>query len=414
MKNLIFTIIIFSSIFVSATPLIIELGEDLVLTGRTEKMWIENAKIISAEPSGATVKLKGLALGTTRLRQNGVLKLAHVVPLFSKKTFEDWQLLSKKFVGLTVSFCEEVVCLKGKLYRFKDYQRVLELIQKQNSIIFLALEAEESLQKEIDIFIENQLRAAGLTPLKVIHTSPWKLHYSVKEQANDYKSALEKVGVLALENKQKIDIADNVRVEIQVTEIKKDFGRTLGLKWPSQYKAQVLDGQFGISNSFEAMLNAQENQGQIKILATPNLLCRSGKEAEFFAGGEFPIKVLNFKFQDIVWKKYGIILKVKPVVDANGQMSMQIESEVSSIDPSRTIDGIPGLHSHRVSSHFDLISSKTIALSGLIKNETSTSSDGLPFLSQIPVLGSLFASKDFRENKTELVIFVTPKLVRNE
>ncbi|OFZ30567.1 MAG: hypothetical protein A2622_08680 [Bdellovibrionales bacterium RIFCSPHIGHO2_01_FULL_40_29] len=413
MKTLLLLLLL-STPSIQAKSLVIELGEDSILQGRTEKIWIENSKLLTAEPAGNSIRLKAHNLGSTLIRQNNQLIKVSIVPMDSKKTFLDWQILSKKFVGLTVDFCNHVVCLKGKLYRFQDFKRIVELIEKNNSSLFLALQMDDPLRETVTRFIENHLRASGLTPLKINFSSPWTLNYNAAELATDYKIASQKMGVLATENKQKIEIADNVRVEIQVTEVKKDFGQTLGLKWPSQYQAQVIDGNFGIASSFQAMLNAQENQGQIKILATPNLLCRSGKEAEFFAGGEFPIKVLNFKFQDIIWKKYGIILKVKPTVDSSGQMSMQIESEVSSIDPSRTIDGIPGLHSHRVSSHFDLIESKTIALSGLLKNESSTSTDGLPFLSRLPVLGSLFSSKEFRENKTELVIFVTPKLMKNE
>ena len=148
----------------------------------------------------------------------------------------------------------------------------------------------------------------------------------------------------------------------------------------------------------------------MNLLASPNLMCKSGKEATFFAGGEFPIKTIGEKYGTVVWKQYGINLKIKPLIDSIGQISLEIETEVSSIDKSREIDGVPAMHSHKVSSFFDLTKSQTIILSGLIKSETGTSSEGLPYLSQLPVLGRLFSSKDYLDNKTELVIFVTPKL----
>ncbi len=398
----------------TASPIVIELGEEYSLRGATKNIWIENAKVLTAEPRGQAVVLKAKMLGATLLRQNDKSLKAVVVPVNSKKTFQDWQKLSQSFLGLRVDFCEVVVCLKGTLYRFQDFLKILSLIESYNSIIYLSLDLDVKLKEKINLHVENHLRNNGLTPLKLIYANPWRLNYSDKELAMDYKSALKSLGIAAMLNKQKIEIADNVRVEIQITEVKKDFGQTIGLKWPSQYQAQILDNNPTLSNNEGTVLNALENQGQIKILAKPNLVCRSGKEAEFFAGGEFPIKVLNFKFQDIIWKKYGIIMKLKPTVDSSGQISLQIESEVSSIDPSRTIDGIPGLHTHRVSSHFDFIKSKTIALSGLIKNEASQSSEGLPFLSRLPVLGALFSSKQFKENKSELVIFVTPQLMKND
>ena len=402
------------SIISLASPIIIELGEEYNLAGKTNKIWIENAKVLTAESRGQSVALKGKMLGMTLLRQNEHALKVVVVPINSKKTFQDWQKLSQQFLDIRVDFCEDVVCLKGKLFRFHDYIRIVNLIEQHSSAIYLSLETGDLIKDKLNLFIENNLRNYGLTPLKTIYASPWKLNYSDKELALDYKLALLKLGIKAVENKQKIEIADNVRVEIQITEVKKDFGQTIGINWPSQYQAQIVNNNLGLTEGIGAVLNAQENQGQIKILAKPNLVCRSGKEAEFFAGGEFPIKVLNFKFQDIVWKKYGIIMKLKPTVDSAGQISLQIESEVSSIDASRTIDGIPGLHTNRVSSYFDFIKSKTIALSGLIKNEASTNSEGLPFLSRLPILGALFSSKEFKENKSELVIFVTPQLMKNE
>lgn len=84
------------------------------------------------------------------------------------------------------------------------------------------------------------------------------------------------------------------------------------------------------------------------------------------------------------------------------------------LDPSHSIDGIPGLLSNRIESHFDLKKSRTIALSGLLKNEWFHNSAGLPWLSQIPILGYLFSSKEYKNNETELVIFVTPEVIQPE
>lgn len=398
----------------NSKDIIIELGEDYTLTGKTDKIWVENAKIISAVPAGSGVRLKTITLGQTLIRQNNQLIKVSVVPTGSQKTYQDWQKLTQKFLNIKVDFCDDVVCLKGKLFRFEDFKRLTKLIQENESSLYLALDVDGDLKTKLNSWVENYMRENGMTPLKVVYSQPWKLLYTNKDNASDYKHLLRRIGILALENKQKIEIADNVRVEVKVTEIKKDFGRTLGMQWPQAYAAQVVDGQIGMGNGIEGFLNAKESEGQVKILASPNLICRSGKEAEFFAGGEFPIKVLNFKFQDIVWKKYGIMMKIKPLIDSIGQMSLQIESEVSSLDTSRTVDGIPGLFTNKVSSYFDLVQSKTIALSGLIRNETGESSEGLPFLSQIPILGSLFSSKDYKEHKSELVIFVTPQLMRND
>jgi pilus assembly protein CpaC len=92
-------------------------------------------------------------------------------------------------------------------------------------------------------------------------------------------------------------------------------------------------------------------------------------------------------------------------------MSIYMETEVSALDPSTSVDGIPGLFTNRIQSHFDLEQSKTIVLSGLIKSDQSKVTQGIPGLSRLPILGTLFSSQDFRDNKTELLVFVTPEVV---
>ena len=402
--SIIIVVFIFSHLTRAATNdhLVIELGEDYILKGLTTKIWIENAKIISAVSTSSGLTLKTNSIGQTRIRQNNKLIKVSVVPMGSQQTFQDWIRFSQKFLNISVAFCEDVVCLKGKLFRFEDFKKIIDLIQKNESSIYLALDTNEELKVQLNLWFENRFRESGLTPFRIQYNQPWRLSYSTKDSGVDYKTMANKWGILASENKQKIDIADNVHVEVKMAEVKKDFGQTLGLKWPDQYDAQILGGPASLPSSVTAVLNTQENQGNIKILATPNLVCRSGKEAEFFAGGEFPIKIISHKVHDVIWKKYGIVMKVKPVVDSIGQMSIQIESEISSIDAGRSVDGIPALFTNRVSSYFDLIESKTIALSGLIRNETSQNSEGLPFLSRLPILGLLFSIKQFKENNSEL------------
>ena len=396
-------------------PIFIELGQSFKPKKKVSKIWIENQKIISAENSSQGLSLKSQNIGETYIRINDEEpRKVYTTSIGTNETLKLWTKLSTKFLDVRVDLCENYVCLKGTLFRTQDYEKIVDLIKKNHSSIFFAMKISPDIEKNILISIDSYLRSKGLTPLKVNTTELWKMQYGSKELALDYKNSLEKIGILAVENKQKLDLSDNVKVSIQVTELKKEFGRSLGVLWPGSYTAQIVDNKVFGPETFDNQIQANEKNGYLKILASPNLLCRSGKEAEFFAGGEFPIKILNFKVNDVVWKKYGINLKVKPQVDSTGQMSLQIDSEVSSLDKSVSVEGIPGLHTHRVSSYFDLIKSKTIALSGLLMSEEGKSTEGLPFLKNIPILGRLFSSDDYRENKTELVIFVTPELMKQQ
>jgi pilus assembly protein CpaC len=101
---------------------------------------------------------------------------------------------------------------------------------------------------------------------------------------------------------------------------------------------------------------------------------------------------------------------VKPLADFQGAISLEIQTEVSLIDMANAVEGIPGLKTNMVKSHFDLPGRRTIALSGLLKQELGESKEGLPYLTRIPILGALFSSQKFLKQQTELVIFVTPEI----
>lgn len=392
--------------------IILEMGEDYKIKNVSEKIWIENLKTVKAEVSGSGVVLKPQSVGSCKMRIDGKITTISVLPLGYRSSFEQWQKLSFQFANVKVDFCENIACLNGSITSMTEFTKLIKLMREKNAPMFLSLQLKPDLQKKIEEWYTKYFRENSMTPLKIVFTSTWKVFMPAKDDFQTNKEILQKVGLHVIENKQKLEIADNVRVKIQITEVKKELTRSLGIKWPEEYSAKILNfGTEGV-DPFDLKIRAFEKNGDMKILATPNLICRSGKSAEFFAGGEFPIVTRDSKnYQAVVWKKYGIELKIKPQIDSIGQMSIELETEISSIDKSREVGGIPAMHTHKVVSQFDLIQSKTIALSGLIKNETGTASEGLPWLGEIPILGKLFSSEEFLENRTELVIFVTPELM---
>ena len=390
----------------------VELGEDYLITKKFNKIWIEDQNSIRLQIKNNKYFIKTLKTGISYYRLDNALTKVVVSPIGSKKSYSDWKILSAKFVGLRVGPCGANTCLYGALYRLSDYVRILDYIEKNNSRIYLALKVAPAISKNLQEYIEERLRLKGLTPLKVQFAEPWKIYYSGLKYKTENENELRSLGLRLEYIQQSTDIADNIKVAVKVVEITKNFERKLGVRWPDAYQAQVIgNSQISGADAFDIAINAAEKAGEARILASPNLICRSGKEADFFAGGEFPIKVLGLRSKEILWKRYGIGLKLKPFIDPIGQMSLQIETEVSTLDRSITVDDIPALHTNRVSSYFDLIRSHTIAISGLIKSEVSENSEGIPFLKNIPVLGALFSSKNFQENKSELVIFVTPELM---
>jgi pilus assembly protein CpaC len=165
------------------------------------------------------------------------------------------------------------------------------------------------------------------------------------------------------------------------------------------------------------VLRALERNNLLRLIAEPNLTAVSGETAKFLAGGEFPIPVSSDDGIKVEFKEFGVGLAFTPVVMSEGRISLKIETEVSEI----TNDGafrtglgysIPGLKKREAKSTVELPSGGSIALAGLMSNDTRQNIDGMPGIKDLPILGTLFRSRDFRNKETELVVIVTPYLVR--
>lgn len=386
----------------------LELGEKYPIDKSVTEVWIESKKVVDIRSPKLRPHIKALKVGLSFVRLNSKLFRFRITEVNTRKSYETWLKSIENQSQFRLSYCEHRLCLEGEIRNVSDLDQIMIWKQQNLGPLYLALQVQDEHKLLIQKKMAARFRSKNLTPVKIEFNSPWTIYYHQKKYD---ESIVSEMGLVQKQSDNATEVADNVKVSVKVVELSKNFEQKMGLHWPDAYQAQVMTpSQFNWASSFDVALSAAEKSGEAKILASPNLLCRSGKEANFFAGGEFPIKVINNRTHDVTWKKYGIVLKLLPVIDPIGQMSLKIETEVSTLDRSLVVDGIPALHSNKVSSHFDLIDSQTIALSGLIKSELSESSEGLPYLKNIPVLGRLFSSRNFQENKSELVIFVTPEL----
>ncbi|MBB5943939.1 pilus assembly protein N-terminal domain-containing protein [Xanthomonas sp. 3307] len=171
-------------------------------------------------------------------------------------------------------------------------------------------------------------------------------------------------------------------------------------------------GYFGIATTIASKINLLMSRGKAWVLAQPKLSAKSGSNATFLVGGEVPIVVPSILGQtQIEYKEYGIRLNINPTVNSSNQVNTSIMAEVSRIDPSVSVQGVPGFLTRRVETELNVVAGQTIVISGLLDREASKAVDKLPLLGDIPILGKLFRSDGFRGNKTELVIFVTPRIV---
>ena len=184
----------------------------------------------------------------------------------------------------------------------------------------------------------------------------------------------------------------------------------------------------GRDATVQTVINAARDNGLAKVLAEPNLTTISGQDAEFVSGGEFPVPVPQYGAIGgtgggitVVYKEYGVILKFIPVVLNSGRISLKLNIAVSEIDPTHTISlpsgtngtyVIPALTKRNAASSMELDDGQTLGIAGLINDTMRENVSKFPGLGDIPILGQLFTSQSYLKNETELMIFVTPKLVK--
>jgi pilus assembly protein CpaC len=411
-----FIVIIFFSIlapYAESKDLILSLGESYHLTIKGQpNIWIQDGKIIQAEQNGSKIILKARKEGITVVRNGPELIKIQVLHPEKREIFKSLHDTLKNIIGLNPEIKDGELAVVGKLYRFEDWLRLSEKIQLTSITYQMRAKLSESLRLKSQKYFSGLFERAKIPPQSLILEPIPEIRVSGSESLiKKYQLLLRPFGILVVKDEQSLEVAPTIKVQITVAEVSRDVLLKYGISWPGDFKASILHSPETLTSNLDLNLQALEGRGQGKILASPNLLCRSGKEAEFLAGGEFPIKVMNYKVHDIIWKRYGILLKVKPKADASGRMSIAIETEISRVDDSRKVDDVPAILTNRVSSHFDLTGPQTIALSGLLKDEDSKQSQGLPGLSNIPILGALFSSKNFKDNKTELIIFVRPSIM---
>jgi len=245
---------------------------------------------------------------------------------------------------------------------------------------------------------------------------------------------------------------DQVMLKVHVAEVRRDIVKQMGVDISGSmnygtavvnfnnsnpftaYGRQLVDNGFQAASilkgvpQVQATMRAMESAGVVRTLAEPNLTAISGEAATFIAGGEFPIPggytcdagPVPRCTTSITYKKFGISLNFTPVVMAEGRISLHVTTEVSELSNENAITlnqngsslTVPSIRTRRADSTVEIPSGGSMALAGLIQQQTRQAVNGLPGLDQLPVLGGLFRSQDFVNNETELMVLVTPYVVR--
>jgi pilus assembly protein CpaC len=235
-----------------------------------------------------------------------------------------------------------------------------------------------------------------------------------------------------------------VMLEVRVSEMSRTIGRKLGVNF-NAIGNKVFDIAEGATTfsflstltnpaalsstlnlkyirgdvTWTTLIDAMKVNGLIKVLAEPTLITTSGRPANFLAGGEFPVPVpqgQNSNMITIEYKTFGVGLAFTPTVLSSNKISMEVKPEVSELNFSNAIaiSGfvIPSITTRRVSTVVELADGQSFAIAGLLKDDIREVVSKFPVLGEIPILGALFRSTSFQKNETELVIIVTPHLVK--
>jgi len=251
-------------------------------------------------------------------------------------------------------------------------------------------------------------------------------------------------------NLMKVGGMHQIMLEVKVAEMRRSVMQRLGIDlaaaWGNSFAFTMLnqlftldnqDGTIGVGRTaavlspnntgvFQApvggmtltgFLDVLKENGLVKVLAEPTLVCRSGEHASFLAGGEIPIPVpQGLGTVAIEFKEYGVTLDFTPTVLSPRQISLKVEPEVSELDYANVIQingfSIPGISSRRASTTVELGDGQSFAIAGLLRDEVRETIKKYPGLGDIPVLGTLFRSSSWQKNETELVIIITPRLAK--
>lgn len=432
-RRLLYALLLASSFFAlgaSAETSIIGLGESVRMEIQSaSKIHISDGGIVRARSIGSSIILTGRRTGRTSLRfvsplmssardkneapphQDRTIYVTERKVAEAARRFNDYLNL-RRGLKLDPAALPQVV-VTGELLRIEDWENLVAIAKTHGIAWRLEANTFSSIRRELHRSIDAELKKlAWPGDFLRIDESGIRLTSGTEGPKHSASQLLAVTSLgLSLETSSTLnELEPMVRTQIVLAEIRRSKRQLLGIRWPQDLTVNTASSFVVSSESLTAKIEALENSGDGRILAMPNLLCRSGGEAKFFAGGEIPIKISNIRTSQVEWKKYGIMLHVQPRADRLGRLKFQLSTEISSLDGANKVDTVPGILTNRIDTQFNLKGTQTVVLSGLIKKEESKAVSGVALLNSIPILGRLFESEDFNQSLTELLVFVTPEV----
>lgn len=331
--------------------------------------------------------------------------------------------------GMQVRVVRDHVYIEGSVLTLPDLEKAEEITKLFPQVRNL-VKLDPAAHTYIAQALNQQLTKAGLANARATVVGSTIFLEGMVDTEADLKKAdiiTKSIGE-NIQSVLRIAASQMIELDVEFVEVGKNTLDRMGVTWPSNVTGQlnlnyamtrvfrgnspdsgILTGTASGGNTFGLAL--QFTDGISRVLAHPRLVTASHQEAKFLAGGEIPIPIVTPQHTYVEYKEYGIRLHITPVADPSGSIQTKVLTEISQLDPSVTVMQFPGFLTRRVDTEVTVHDGETIVLSGLLHVTQGKDVTKIPILGHIPIIGELFKSRSFQERQTELVIFVTPRLV---
>lgn len=314
----------------------------------------------------------------------------------------------------------EQIVVEGEVLRPEDYQRIEQIAAfypNVRTLVKLKAEVLPVLAQEIN----RKLVRLGLQRLQAQASG------SSMTLAGDALSVEHHDQALKIAQAIFPDVEDFVRIKtgsqpavrlsLSLFEINRSHLMNLGIRWQDaliasgQWQFSNAGSRWGLSSNPAATLDLVEKKGWGRVLTQPRLLCRSGETAQFHSGGEIPIRLVSERTADLRFKPYGILLKMAPLVTLTGDIALNVDTEISTLDGAHSIEGIPAFLTRKLSTAVTLAPGQSLILGGLTDTNELKNVQRIPGLGWIPGLGELFKARASQDSRMEVLILIQPQII---
>ncbi len=405
------------------------------------------ARVQILDPSVADVKVMGTGQILILARREGRTtlllwkgsgqRLSYLILVKKQDPHEvvaELRKLLGEMEGVSVRMVGDRIYLDGQAYTSADADRIEEVVALYPSVKSF-VKISPNTKRLVAQNLNASFEKAGLKNVEaVVVGSTVFLEGSVEsEQELEKAELITKAIGEKVENLLVIGVKRMILSEVQFVEVRRSSKDRLGVKYPTDLTgtatssvnvvkqllpsgAADIAARGSVTASSDFALGFQANDGHARLLAQPRLVCASGEQAEFLAGGEVPIPMVTANHVSVEYKQYGVILKLRPTADRKGHIQNELEAEVSEVDTSVAVSvggavSVPGFRTRKVKTNVTVRHGETIVLSGVFSHDEQKFVSKVPGLGNIPIVGELFKNRAFDASKRELVIFVTPRIV---